>query len=85
MKILGKKTIYYYLSLIFLIPMWLLHIGKKKSWKELLIGAIPHKCEYDYDNPKYKDSKLSHFKCKHYGCNHVSIFDKHGKWCEFWN
>lgn len=73
--ILGKKNFYYWLQLIFITPLWVLHIGQKKKWSEFKSGLIPHKCEWEdvpYEIMDCTYDNVHYHACKHYGCNIVN-------------
>lgn len=77
MILLGKKTIWWRITLVVLTPFWYLtDPSKRKGWLEFKYGLIPHKCEFDHWQVVYH-SGLRFFQCKHFGCTIVDPADNH--------
>lgn len=86
MILLGKKTFGWKVKFCLLSPLWALSTSStRKSWSEFKYGLIDHKCEHDYNDPKWEthnNLKGKHYSCKHHGCNIVSVQELNGDWCE---
>lgn len=85
MKVINN--IYSWILILFLGPFWYFSKSPDKlTWVEFKSGLVKHKCEFDYDNPKFfsneKISITKYYKCKRPGCNVGSMKEKDGSWCK---